>query len=332
MRNPEHVLNILAEHSNESSYKYERLYRILFNEQMFLVAYQRIHAKPGNMTPGTDRQTEDGMSIDKVHALIDSLKSEVYSPKPARRVYIPKKSGKLRPLGIPTFADKLVQEVVRMVLEAIYEGYFEWTSHGFRPHKSGHTALKSLQNNFNGTKWFIEGDIKSFFDNINHDVMIEILRERISDERFLRLIRKFLNAGYLEEWHFNKTYSGTPQGGIISPILANIYLDKFDKYMEKYAQDFHKGKVRHRNKDIGKLNNRVYYLKKRIKEVTDVDILEAMREELRSKQQQILTMPSGNDMDENFRRLKYVRYADDFLIGVIGNKVECEKIKAEVWE
>ena len=94
MRNPEHVLNILAEHSNESSYKYERLYRILFNEQMFLVAYQRIHAKPGNMTPGTDRQTEDGMSIDKVHALIDSLKSEVYSPKPARRVYIPKKSGK----------------------------------------------------------------------------------------------------------------------------------------------------------------------------------------------------------------------------------------------
>lgn len=242
MRNPEHVLNILAEHSNESSYKYERLYRILFNEQMFLVAYQRIHAKPGNMTPGTDRQTEDGMSIDKVHALIDSLKSEVYSPKPARRVYIPKKSGKLRPLGIPTFADKLVQEVVRMVLEAIYEGYFEWTSHGFRPHKSCHTALKSLQNNFNGTKWFIEGDIKSFFDNINHDVMIEILRERISDERFLRLIRKFLNAGYLEEWHFNKTYSGTPQGGIISPILANIYLDKFDKYMEKYAQDFHKPK------------------------------------------------------------------------------------------
>ena len=268
MRNPEQVLNILAEHSNESGYKYERLYRILFNEQMFLVAYQRIHAKPGNMTPGTDGQTEDGMSIDKIHALIDSLKSEVYRPKPAKRVYIPKKSGKLRPLGIPTFADKLVQEVVRMVLEAIYEGYFERTSHGFRPHKSCHTALKSLQNNFNGTKWFIEGDIKGFFDNINHGVMIEILRERISDERFLRLIRKFLNAGYLEEWHFNRTYSGTPQGGIISPILANIYLDKFDKYMKKYAQDFHKGKVRHRNKDIGRLNNRVHYLKKRMKEVT----------------------------------------------------------------
>ena len=238
MRNPEQVLNILAEHSSDSSYKYERLYRILFNEQMFYVAYQRIHAKPGNMTAGTDKKTADGMSVDKVNKLIDSLKNETYSPKPARRVYIPKKNGKKRPLGIPAFADKLVQEVVRMILEAIYEGYFEWTSHGFRPNRSCHTALKSLQNNFNGTKWFIEGDIKGFFDNIDHNVLIEILRERILDERFLRLIRKFLNAGYLEEWQFNKTYSGTPQGGIVSPILANIYLDKFDKFMEEYAQKF----------------------------------------------------------------------------------------------
>ena len=271
MRNPEQVLNILAEHSSDSSYKYERLYRILFNEQMFYVAYQRIHAKPGNMTAGTDKKTADGMSVDKVNKLIDSLKNETYSPKPARRVYIPKKNGKKRPLGIPAFADKLVQEVVRMILESIYEGYFEWTSHGFRPNRSCHTALKSLQNNFNGTKWFIEGDIKGFFDNIDHNVLIEILRERILDERFLRLIRKFLNAGYLEEWQFNKTYSGTPQGGIVSPILANIYRDKFDKFMEEYAQKFRKGTVRRRNKDIRKLNNRVHYLKKRISEVKDAD-------------------------------------------------------------
>ena len=330
MRNPEQVLNILAEHSSDSSYKYERLYRILFNEQMFYVAYQRIHAKPGNMTAGTDKKTADGMSVDKVNKLIDSLKNETYSPKPARRVYIPKKNGKKRPLGILAFADKLVQEVVRMILEAIYEGYFEWTSHGFRPNRSCHTALKSLQNNFNGTKWFIEGDIKGFFDNIDHNVLIEILRERILDERFLRLIRKFLNAGYLEEWQFNKTYSGTPQGGIVSPILANIYLDKFDKFMEEYAQKFHKGTARRRNKDICKLNNRVHYLKKRINEVKDADKISAMMDELRAKQRQILTMPSGADMDENFRRLKYVRYADDFLIGVIGTKEECVRIKADI--
>ena len=235
MRNPEQVLNILAGHSNEPEYKYERLYRILFNEQMFFVAYQRMYAKPGNMTPGTDGKTEDEMSIDRINKLIESIKDETYSPNPAKRTYIPKKNGKMRPLGIPSFEDKLVQEVVRMVLEAIYEGHFEWTSHCFRPSRSCHTALKSLQNNFNGAKWFIEGDIKGFFDKIGHDVLIKIMKGRIADDRFLRLIRKFLNAGYMEEWLFNKTYSWTPQGGIISPVLANIYLDKFDKYMNEYA-------------------------------------------------------------------------------------------------
>ena len=172
MRNPEQVLNILAGHSNEPEYKYERLYRILFNEQMFFAAYQRMYAKPGNMTPGTDGKTEDEMSIDRINKLIESIKDETYSPNPAKRIYIPKKNGKMRPLGIPSFEDKLVQEAVRMVLEAIYEGHFEWTSHGFRPNRSCHTALKSLQNNFNGAKWFIEGDIKGFFDNIDHDVLV----------------------------------------------------------------------------------------------------------------------------------------------------------------
>ena len=332
MRNPEQVLNILAEHSKESDYKYERLYRILFNEQMFYVAYQRIYAKPGNMTPGTDGKTEDEMSIERINKLIKSIKDETYSPKPAKRIYIPKKNGKMRPLGIPSFEDKLVQEVVRMILEAIYEGHFEWTSHGFRPNRSCHTALKSLQNNFNGTKWFIEGDIKGFFDNIDHSVLVEIMKERIMDDRFLRLIRKFLNAGYIKEWHFNNTYSGTPQGGIISPILANIYLDKFDKYIEEYANNFNKGKARSRNKDICKLNGRVHYLKRRIHEVEDANVKTRMVEELHEKQKLILTMPSGNDMDENFRRIKYVRYADDFLIGVIGTKSECERIKADITE
>ena len=156
------------------------------------------------------------------------------------------------------------------------------------------------------------------------------MKGRIADDRFLRLIRKFLNAGYMEEWQFNKTYSGTPQGGIISPILANIYLDKFDKYMDEYANKFNKGTARSRNKDICKLNSRVHYLKRRINEVEDVNVRTRMVEELHEKQKLILTMPSGNDMDVNFRRLKYVRYADDFLIGVIGTKNECERIKADI--
>ena len=205
MRNPEIVLNTLCQHSKVSDYKFERLYRILFNKEMFFIAYQRIYAKPGNMTPGTDGQTIDRMSIGRIERLIVTLRNESYKPHPAKRVYIPKKNGKKRPLGIPSVEDKLVQEVVRMILEAIYEGHFESSSHGFRPHKSCHTALTSIQRTFTGAKWFIEGDIKGFFDNIDHDVLVCIMQERIADERFLRLIRKFLKAGYIEDWKFHNT-------------------------------------------------------------------------------------------------------------------------------
>ena len=174
---------------------------------MFLLAYNNIQSKPGNMTAGSDGNTIDGMSLKRIEKLIGALKNESYQPNPARRTYIPKKNGKLRPLGIPSFDDKLVQEVIRMMLEAMYEEYFENTSHGFRPRRSCHTALIQVQKNFTATKWFVEGDIEGFFDNINHDVLIGILKERIADERFIRLIRKFLKAGYIEDWVFHKTYS-----------------------------------------------------------------------------------------------------------------------------
>jgi len=330
MRNPETVLNTLCLHSKVSDYKYERLYRILFNEDMFFVAYQRIYAKQGNMTPGTDGQTVDQMSIQRIERLIESIRNETYQPQPARRVYIPKKNGKSRPLGIPSFEDKLVQEVARMILEAIYEGHFENTSHGFRVHKSCHTALTHIQRQFTGARWFIEGDIKGFFDNINHNILIDILRERISDERFLRLIRKFLNAGYIEEWKFNRTYSGTPQGGIISPILANIYLDKFDKYMRDYADKFNKGTQRQRNATYFRINTQAVISRKKLKTETDPRVKAELAEKVKSLQLELRNTPCSHEIDENYRRLKYVRYADDFLIGVIGSKADCEKIKAEI--
>ena len=228
MRSPEQVLKALNKHGKVSDYKFERLYRILFNEEMFHVAYQRIYAKPGNMTPGTDGKTINRMSLQRINKVIASLRDESYKPNPAKRIYIPKKNGKKRPLGIPSFEDKLVQEVVRMILEAVYEEVFANTSHGFRPNRSCHTALTHIQKTFTGTKWFVEGDIKGFFDNIDHNVLIATLRKRIADDRFLRLIRKLLNAGYIEDWKFHNTNKGTPQGGNISPILANIYLDNFE--------------------------------------------------------------------------------------------------------
>ena len=330
MEKSERVLKALSDHSQSSDYKYERLYRYLFSEEMFAVAYQRIYAKQGNMTPGTDGKTIDEMSLERIERLIVSLKDESYQPHPARRVYIPKKNGKKRPLGIPSFEDKLVQEVVRLLLEAIYEGHFEGTSHGFRPHRSCHTALGMIQKSFAGAKWFIEGDIKGFFDNIDHNVLISILRERISDERFLRLIRKFLNAGYVEDWKYNKTYSGTPQGGIISPILANIYLDKFDKYIKEYAAKFRKGDRRSINPDYWRLNNKKNRLKQKLQKTSDEQMRKSYLYEIAQLSKQMLSIPHKDAMDADFRRLQYVRYADDFLISVIGSKSECETIKADI--
>lgn len=330
MEKSERVLKALSDHSQSSDYKYERLYRYLFSEEMFAVAYQRIYAKQGNMTPGTDGKTIDEMSLERIERLIVSLKDESYQPHPARRVYIPKKNGKKRPLGIPSFEDKLVQEVVRLLLEAIYEGHFEGTSHGFRPHRSCHTALGMIQKSFAGAKWFIEGDIKGFFDNIDHNVLISILRERISDERFLRLIRKFLNAGYVEDWKYNKTYSGTPQGGIISPMLANIYLDKFDKYIKEYAAKFRKGDRHSINPEYWRLNNKKNWLKKKLQKTSDEQIRKSYLYEIAQLSKQMLSTPHKDAMDADFRRMQYVRYADDFLISVIGSKSECETIKADI--
>ena len=330
MEKSERVLKALSDHSQSSDYKYERLYRYLFSEEMFAVAYQRIYAKQGNMTPGTDGKTIDEMSLERIERLIVSLKDESYQPHPARRVYIPKKNGKKRPLGIPSFEDKLVQEVVRLLLEAIYEGHFEGTSHGFRPHRSCHTALGMIQKSFAGAKWFIEGDIKGFFDNIDHNVLISILRERISDERFLRLIRKFLNAGYVEDWKYNKTYSGTPQGGIISPMLANIYLDKFDKYIKEYAAKFRKGDRRSINPEYWRLNNKKNWLKKKLQKTSDEQIRKSYLYEIAQLSKQMLSTPHKDAMDADFRRMQYVRYADDFLISVIGSKSECETIIADI--
>ena len=330
MEKSERVLKALSDHSQSSDYKYERLYRYLFSEEMFAVAYQRIYAKQGNMTPGTDGKTIDEMSLERIERLIVSLKDESYQPHPARRVYIPKKNGKKRPLCIPSCDDKLVQEVVRLLLEATYEGHFEGTSLGFRPHRSCHTALGMIQKSFAGAKWFIEGDIKGFFDNIDHNVLISILRERISDERFLRLIRKFFNAGYVEDWKYNKTYSGTPQGGIISPILANIYLDKFDKYIKEYAAKFRKGDRRSINPEYWRLNNKKNRLKQKLQKTSDEQMRKNYLYEIAQLSKQMLSTPHKDAMDADFRRLQYVRYADDFLISVIGSKSECETIKADI--
>ncbi|MFE3895373.1 reverse transcriptase/maturase family protein, partial [Priestia sp. YIM B13480] len=333
MRSPSSVLNSLASKSEDSTYTYKRLYRNLYNPEFYYIAYQKIYAKQGNMTQGVDGKTIDGMSLKRIDDLIEALKTESYQPKPVKRVYIPKKNGKRRPLGIPSMDDKLIQEVVRMILESIYEGTFSKSSHGFRPNRSCHTALMEIKKLFDGTRWFIEGDIESFFDNINHHKLISILRRRIQDEKFINLIWKFLRAGYLEVWEYHKTHSGSPQGGIISPILANIYLNEFDKHVEQIITKFNKGTRRKLNPTYSKINKKLTKLRKvlqeeELSEDKQRDIILTIKE-LREERSHT---PVVKPHDEDFKRMYYTRYADDFLIGMIGDKQEALQVKQKLAE
>ena len=239
------TMEILAQINTNSSKNrneiFTRLYRYLLRPDIYYVAYKNLYSNNGAGTKGIDNDTADGFSEDYVAKIIEKLKTEEYQPTPVRRIYIEKKnSDKLRPLGVPNFRDKLIQEALRMVLEAVYEPIFLNSSHGFRPNRSCHTALKSLKREFNGARWFVEGDIKGCFDNIDHKTLVEVINSKIKDARLIKLIYKFLKAGYMEDWTYHNTYSGTPQGGIISPLFANIYLHELDKFVEQLKKDFDK--------------------------------------------------------------------------------------------
>ena len=333
MRNPQKVLESLRSKACNPTYRYQRLYRNLYNPEFYYSAYQRIYARPGNMTKGTDDTTIDGMSQKRIESLIMRLKDHSYQPSPVRRSYIDKANGKKRPLGIPSFDDKLLQEVIRMMLENIYEPAFLNCSHGFRPKRSCHTALTQIQKSYTGVKWFVEGDIKGCFDNIDHHVLIRVLRKRIDDEYFIALIWKFLKAGYMENWVYHKTYSGTPQGSIISPILANIYLHELDCFVEKLQKQFNAGAKRRINPAYKKpldVCRGVHERYKRNVHKMDEESKTAMLKQIRGMRQDLRKIPYGDPMDEGYKRLVYVRYADDFLLGVIGSKKDAEQIKATV--
>lgn len=333
MRNPENVLKSLQSKACNTSYKYERLYRNLYNTEFYLLAYQQIKSAEGNMTAGIDGKTIDGMGMERMHTLIEKIRDFSYQPNPARRTYIPKSNGKRRPLGILSFDDKLIQEVVRLLLESIYEPTFHNCSHGFRPNKSCHTALKYVQKYFTGTKWFIEGDIKGCFEQIDHHILISILRKRIKDEYFIGLIWKFLKAGYMEEWKYHNTYSGTPQGSIISPILANIYMNELDYFMEEYAKTFYSGKRRKEN-PVYKKMQKMYQKKQKELKQKEANGNEYEREnlvsEIKELKRNLRKTQYSDQMDSEYKRIFYIRYADDFLIGVIGSKKETEQIKNQI--
>jgi group II intron reverse transcriptase/maturase len=319
MQSAEVVLGVLRERGRKGL-PCDELYRQLFNPQLYLLAYGRIYSNKGAMTQGPTQETADGMSMEKIEAIIDALRHERYRFSPVRRVYIPKKNGKLRPLGMPSWSDKLVGEVVRLLLEAYYEPSFSDRSHGFRPGRGCHTALREIANGWTGTTWFIEGDISDCFGSLDHQVMLKILSEKIHDGRFLRLIANMLSAGYLEDWRWNATLSGAPQGGVVSPILSNIYLQKLDQFVETVLiPQYTEGAVRRPNPEYFRINGRLQYARRR-----------GYRDKARELRQEKRRIPVGDPCDPGYRRLRYSRYADDHLLGFIGPKAEAEEIKARL--
>ncbi len=319
MQNAETVLGVLRERGRRGL-PCDELYRQLFNPHLYLLAYARLYSNHGAMTPGVDGETVDGMSQAKIGRIIDAVRHERYRFRPVKRVYIPKKNGKLRPLGLPSWSDKLVSEVVRLLLEAYYEPTFSDRSHGFRPGRGCHTALNEVAVAWTGTTWFIESDIAQCFDRLDHSVMLGILGEKIHDGRFLRLLQNMLQAGYLEDWEWNATLSGAPQGGVASPILSNIYLDRLDKFVETELIPYYtRGECRKPNPTYVEVKNAA----RRARSRGDRATVRQLRKQQRS-------LPSGDPQDPDYRRLRYARYADDQLFGFAGPKAEAEQIKARL--
>ena len=319
MRTANTILELIGKRGKQGL-PLERVYKLLFNRDLYLQAYGKIYRNKGAMTHGVTDETPDGMSLDKIDAIIEALRYERYQWLPARRVYIPKKNGKKRPLGMPVWSDKLVQEVIRSLLEAYFEPQFSDHSHGFRPERGCHTALREIYYTWRGTTWFIEGDIAQCFDKLSHELLIETLKEHIHDGRFIRLMQELLDAGYLEDWTFNQTLSGVPQGGIVSPLLANILLDKLDKFVENVLiPQYTRGAKRKSNLAY----HRLIALSGSQRKRGNIEKAEELRKQAQS-------MPSLIIDDPDYRRLRYVRYADDFLLGFIGPKSEAEEIKQQL--
>lgn len=324
------ILTKLQENSKKNHDEvFTRLFRYMLRPDIYFVAYHHLYSNKGAGTKGVSEDTADGFSEEYVARIIEALRTEAYCPKPVRRTYIQKANGKMRPLGLPTFTDKLVQEVMRMILEAVYEPVFSRHSHGFRPGRSCHTALAQIKHEFVGACWFIEGDIKGCFDNIDHTVLIQAIGRKVKDARFFKLIQLFLKAGYMEDWKYYGTYSGCPQGGILSPILANICLNELDNYIEKLKKDFNVPTPYRTTPEYHAIAQKRTNIKRRIDRRESGEERDLLIAEYKNLSAELYKTPAKLCDD---KKMKYVRYADDFLIAVNGSKEDCEWIKAKLTE
>ena len=314
------ILNVIQQRGQRNLPLSNGTYRLLYNQNLYLRAYANLYSNQGSLTPGITGETADGMSLEKINNITEALRFERYRWTSVRRTYIPKSNGKQRALGIPEWKDKVLQEVLRSILEAYYEPQFSDLSHGFRPDHSPSTALTTVQKRWTGTKWWIEGDLESYFDTIDHDILLDILGRNIQDQRLLKLLRGFLKAGYMENWQWIRNLTGVPQGGVLSPLLSNIYLNELDVHVESvFIPQYTRGKKRRRNPVYEQVAQTRRYLRSKRDYSQDKELTAEIRR-----------LPSYDPLDPNFRRLRYIRYADDFLLSFIGSKREAVQIKDDL--
>lgn len=324
-------LHQLARQSPEK--RFNHLWKNLVNPLWLTQAWEQIRRNKGSQTAGIDKMTAVDVDVPKIIQWAEELKNGHYQPTPVRRCYIEKSNGKKRPLGIPTVKDRTIQQGLKMLLEPIFETDFRNCSHGFRQGHSTHTALRDVANSYPLISWTIEGDIKGCFDNIPHTGLIETIAERISDGKILSLIRKFLKAGYMEEWKYYGTYSGTPQGGILSPLLANIFLNKLDKFVElefeaNRTQSKREGSSR-RSSEYRKIENKLVRTRKKLA-TAEPGKQRTLVNEIKQLKKKLKRTPQYDKDKKHPCKVKYVRYADDFVLMVAGTRQEAEDYKNKV--
>jgi group II intron reverse transcriptase/maturase len=308
--------------------RFGKLYRLLYQRQWLDTALAAIRSNKGFNTPGPNGVRGSDLDAARLDKLAEQLRNGTYQPTPVRRIFIPKRNGQLRPLGLPSAEDKVVQSAIKLILEPIYEQCFRDCSHGFRPQRSCHTALRAALLQRTPT-WTIEGDLQSYFDTIDHGVLLTLLRKKIADERLIELIRKFLKAGYLHQQHWHPTWSGSPQGGVLSPLLANVLLHEFDQYVEDIlGANQPKGRsYEHHNPAYNRINLKLNRRSHRLAHEIDPDQRAKLLAEIQDLARQRNQTPSMRPV----RRLTYIRYADDWVLALHGYaKDEARALKAHL--
>jgi group II intron reverse transcriptase/maturase len=334
MNNVEEEMRHLHELAKrEPKKRFNHLWENLASPLWLMHAWEQIRRNSGSNTPGVDRKTAVDIDAPLITQWAEELKTGKYYPKPVQRTYIEKSNGKKRPLGIPTIKDRVIQQGLKMLLEPIFEADFRNCSHGFRPKRSAHTALRDVANSYPLISWVIEGDIKECFESIPHAGLLETISRRISDGKILNLIKKFLKAGYMEDWKYSRTYSGTPQGGIISPLLANIFLNRLDKFVEwefeaNRTQSSKESSAR-RNLAYRKIADNLAKVRKKLAKA-EPEERRPLVNEVKQLKKQLKHTPQYDKDKKHPCKVKYARYADDFVLMVAGTKKEAEAVRSKV--